>query len=368
VTLRKKILVSLFTLLCVAIAGFAIALSHDAPCTAVPPVAAGQVGMKAITRTCYGGPESLALSTVAKPVPKDGQVLVKVRAASVNPYDWHMMTGKPYLVRMSTGFGAPDYIRVGADFAGTIEAVGAGVTQFVPGDEVFGTSGGAYAEYVLARAGGSIARKAENMSFEDAAALPIAALTALQGLRDKGKLEPGQKVLINGASGGVGTYAVQIAKALGAEVTGVCSGRNADLVRSLGADRVIDYTQEDFTKRAERYDLILDNVGNHPLLDLKGVLEPKGIVVIVSGPKENRWIGPLMRPLKGAVLSLVHEQQFVGFVADGTEADLNVLADLARAGKLRSVIDRRFPLDEVPTALSYVGGGHARAKVVIEID
>ncbi len=367
-TLGKKIFVTLSALVLISIAAFAVALSHDSPCTAVPPLAAGKQGMKAITRTCYGGTESLALSIVEKPVPEEGEVLVKVSAASVNPYDWHIMTGKPYLVRMSSGFGAPDYIRVGADFAGTVEAVGAGVTQYKPGDEVFGTSGGAYAEYVLARAGGSITKKAENMTFEEAAALPIAAVTALQGLRDKGKLQPGQKVLINGASGGVGTYAVQIAKALGAEVTGVCSGRNVELVRSLGADHVIDYTQDDFTLRRERYDLILDNVGNHPLLDLRNVLTPKGIVVIVSGPKTNRWIGPMMRPVKGAMLSLVYEQQFAGFVADTHEADLTMLADLARAGKLRTAIDRRYRLDELAAALDYVATGRARGKVVVGID
>lgn len=366
-TLKKKILLSFFAVSLVAIAGFAIAISHDSPCTAVPPLTAGATGMRAVTRTCYGGPESLALSTVAKPMPKDGQVLIKVRAASVNPYDWHKMTGKPYIMRLATGVGAPDHVRMGADFAGTIEAIGAGVARFAPGDEVFGTSGGTFAEYIVASEG-SVVTKPENITFEEAAAIPIAALTALQGLRDRGKLVAGQKVLINGASGGVGTYAVQIAKALGAEVTGVCSTRNVELVRSLGADHVVDYTREDFTQRAERYHLILDNIGNRALLDLKGILQPNGRVVIVGGPKDDPWIGPLMGPIKGVVISRFGDEQFVSFIADVNEPDLRLLANFAREGKMKSAIDRRFRLDEVPAALAYIGSRRARGKVVVNMD
>ncbi len=250
--------------------------------------------MKAIVYCDYGL-SNLKLEEVEKPVPNDDQILVKVRAASVNPYDWHFVEGTPKIMRMmGVGLRKPKDTRLGVDFAGTVEAVGKNVTQFKPGDEVFGGKGGAFAEYVCRRAEGAVALKPANITFEQAASVNIAGITALQGLRDKGKVQPGQKVLINGASGGVGTFAVQIAKSFGADVTGVCSTRNVDLVRSLGADHVIDYTKEDFAKAAERYDVILDNVPNHSLSECRRLLNPKGKYVMIGGggPNDSRWIGP----------------------------------------------------------------------------
>ena len=261
--------------------------------------------MKAIVYCDYGTAEVLKLDDVEKPVPEDDQVLVRVRAAAVNPLDWHTMRGTPYLIRVGSGLRRPEVTRLGVDFSGTVEAVGRSVTTFKPGDDVFGGRTGAFAEYVAVRADRVLALKPANLTFEQAAAVPIAAITALQGLRDKGKLQPGQKVLINGASGGVGTFAVQIAKSFGAHVTGVCSTRNAELVRSLGADEVIDYTKDDYTKSAQRYDVILDNVGNRSLLDNRRVLTPEGRFVLIGGggPDEGRWIGPMAKPVRAMVLS-----------------------------------------------------------------
>jgi len=325
--------------------------------------------MKAIVYCDYGSPDVLKLEDVARPVPTDDQILIRVRAASVNPLDWHFMRGTPYIMRLGTGLRKPKSARLGVDYAGTVEAVGRNVTQFKPGDEVFGGKDGALAEYVCARADRSVVLKPANLTFEEAAAVPIAAVTALQGLRDKGKLQPGQKVLINGASGGVGTFAVQIAKSLGANVTGVCSTRNVDLVRSLGADQVIDYTNEDFSKSGQRYDVILDNVGTQPLLEFKRVLNPKGICVLIGGggPNEGRWIGPLARPIKALALSPFVSQTFVMLLADLNKKDMNLLGDLMQAGKVRPVIDRSYKLSEVPEAIRYLEEGHARGKVVISL-
>jgi NADPH:quinone reductase-like Zn-dependent oxidoreductase len=325
--------------------------------------------MKAIVYCDYGPPDVLRLEEVEKPVPNEDQVLVRVRAASVNPYDWHFMRGTPYIMRMESGLRKPKSRRVGIDFSGTVEAVGGKVTQLKAGDEIFGGRTGAFAEYVCVRAEGAVARKPANITFEQAAAVPIAAVTALQGLRDTGKLQPGQKVLINGASGGVGTFAVQIAKSLGANVTGVCSTRNLDLVRSLGADQVIDYTKEDFSKSGQRYDVILDNVGTQPLLEFKRVLNPKGICVLIGGggPDEGRWIGPLSRPIKALLLSPFVSQKFVMLLADMNKKDLTILSDLMQTGKVTPVIDRRYTLSEVPEAIRYLEKGHARGKVVISL-
>ena len=326
--------------------------------------------MRAIVYCDYGSPEVLKLANIAKPTPEEHQVLVRVRAASVNPLDWHYLLGTPYIVRMDAGLRKPKVIQLGVDYAGTVEAVGKAVTRFKPGDEVFGDRTGAFAEYVAVRDDRAIAPKPANLNFEQAAAVPIAAITALQALRDKGQLRAGQQVLINGASGGVGTFAVQIAKSFGAEVTGVSSGRNANLVRSLGADKVIDYTQEDFTKGAQRYDLILDCVGNHPLLDIRQVLKPKGIYVLVGGggPDAGNWIAPLVGTIKALVLSEFVSQQFTPLLAELKPADLNVLYDLMQAGKMTPVIDRRYKLSETADAMRYVEAGHARGKVVITVD
>ena len=329
--------------------------------------------MKAIVYCDYGL-ANLKLEEVEKPVPNDDQILVRVRAASVNPYDWHFIEGTPKIMRaMGVGLRKPKDTRVGVDFAGTVEAVGknpAAAGQFKPGDEVFGGKGGAFADYVCPRAGRAVALKPANITFEQAASVNIAGITALQALRDKGKVQSGQKVLINGASGGVGTFAVQIAKSLGADVTGVCSTRNVDLVRSLGADHVIDYTKEDFTKTGQRYDVILDNVGNQPLLRFRRALIPKGKYVMIGGggPNDQGLIGPLFRPIKAMLLSPFVSQEMGMFMADTNQKDLAVLADLMQSGKVKPVIDRTYKLSEVPAAIAYLEQGHARGKVVITVE
>jgi NADPH:quinone reductase-like Zn-dependent oxidoreductase len=366
VTLKKKILLVIASIMTLAIASCAITLSHDSPCPPAPTLAADATRMHAIVHRCYGGPESLSYEEIARPVPRDDQVLIKVHAAAVNPYDWHMMTGKPYFMRLGMGVGRPDNVRTGVDFAGTVAAVGRNVTRFKPGDAVFGGVGGAFAEYVTARAEGSIVHKPPELSFEDAAAMPIAAITALQALRDEGRLQAGQKVLINGASGGVGTYAVQIAKAMGAQVTGVCSTKNVNLVRSLGADAVIDYTRADATRGPGRYHLIIDNVGNHSFHAWRKVLEPKGVAVVIGGPK-GPWIDPFLPIVKGMALKPFVDEEFRFFMARMTQPDLDYLATLAREGKLRSVISERFPLREAPAALALVGTRHARGKVIVQM-
>src|SRR5947207_1517860 len=326
--------------------------------------------MKAIVYCDYGLP-NLKLQEIEKPTPADDQLLVRVRAASVNPYGWHFVEGTPKIMRMmGVGLRKPKDTRMGVDVAGTVEAVGKNVTQFKPGDDVFGGKGGAFAEYVCRRAEGAVALKPANITFEQAASVNIAGITALQGLRDKGKVQPGQKVLINGASGGVGTFAVQIAKSLGADVTGVCSTRNVDLVRSLGADHVIDYTKEDFTKSGQRYDVILDNVGTQPLLSFRRVLIPKGKYVMIGGggPNDQGLIGPLFRPIKAMLLSPFVSQEMGMFIADTNQKDLAILADLMQSGKVKPVIDRTYKLSEVPAAIAYLEQGHARGKVVITVE
>src|SRR5438045_6736633 len=326
--------------------------------------------MKAIVYCDYGLP-NLKLADIAKPTPTDDQVLVKVHAASVNPLDWHFIEGTPYIMRaMGVGLRKPKDTRLGVDFAGTVEAVGKNVTKFKPGDEVFGGRTGAFAEYVCVRESRAVALKPANITFEQAASIPIAAITALQGVRDKGKVQAGQKVLINGASGGVGTFAVQIAKSYGADVTGVCSTRNLDLVRSLGADHVIDYTKEDFTKSGQRYDLILDNVGTQPLLGFRRVVQPNGTCVLIGGggPNDSRWIGPFGRIIKTMVLSPFINQKMGMMMADANGKDLTILADMMQSGKLKPVIDRTYKLNEVQAAIAYVEEGHARGKVVITVE
>ena len=294
-------------------------------------------------------------------------VLVKVHAAGVNPLDVAFMRGEPYLLRLGAGLGAPDYTRLGVDFAGTVEAVGKNVTRFEPGDEVYGRGDGAFAEYVNMHEDRGIALKPANMTFEQAASVPIAGITALQVLRDLGKVQPGQKVLINGASGGVGTFAVQIAKSYGAQVTGVCSARNEEMVRSIGADHVIDYKKENYTESGKQYDLIIDNVGNHSLIANRKVLTPDGMFVIVGG-KKSKWLEFFMRPIMGVIMSAVVDQQFVLILANITRDDLLVLAKLMQDGKVTPVIDRSYQLSEVPDAIAYSAEGHARGKIVIKMD
>src|SRR5438477_6230177 len=313
--------------------------------------------MKAIVYCDYGL-ANLKLQDIEKPTPTDDQLLVRVRAVSVNPYDWHFVEGTPYVMRaMGVGLRKPKDIQLGVDFAGTVEAVGKNVTQFKPGDEVFGGRGGAFAQYVCPRATRAVALKPASTSFEEAASVNIAGITALQAVRDKGKVQPGQKVLINGASGGVGTFAVQIAKSLGADVTGVCSTRNVDLVRSLGADRVIDYTKEDFAKGEQRYDVILDNVPNHSLSECRNILNPNGKYVMIGGggPNDNPWVGPFGRVIHTLILSPFIGQKMGMMMAQPSTQDLTLLAELVQPGKLKTVIDRTYKsLSEVPDAIGYL--------------
>jgi NADPH:quinone reductase-like Zn-dependent oxidoreductase len=297
--------------------------------------------MRAIVRDTYGSPDVLELQEIDKPEVADDELLVRVGAASVNPVDWHSLTGTPYIVHLQDGLRTPKSNRLGVDFAGQVEAVGTNVTQFRPGDEVFGARNGAFAEYVCVREDRGVVLKPAKLTFEQAAAVPVAALTALQGLRDKGQIQPGQKVLINGASGGVGTFAVQIAKALGAETTGVCSTRNVDLVRSLGADHVIDYTQEDFTRSDQRYDLMLDIAGSKSWPECRRVLNPQAILVIVGGPKTNRLIGPVSHLVKVRLAALRSSQKVGFFLAKMNKADMVALRELLEAGDVTPVIDRR---------------------------
>jgi len=314
--------------------------------------------MKAIVQNDYGSPEVLELRDIDKPVVKDGDVLIRVLAAGLNAGDVFSMRGSPWAARLAVGFPRPKNHIPGWDAAGLVETVGKNVTLFRPGDEVFCSCTGTLAEYACAPEG-KLAIKPTNMTFEQAAAVPTAAITALQGLRDAGKVQAGQKVLINGASGGVGTFAVQISKSLGAEVTGVCSTRNVDMVRSIGADYVIDYTQEDFTQGEQRYDLILDNVGNHSFTDLRHMLSPQGRIQPNTGHAGMGYV------IKAFVLSLFMRRQGSMFLATPKNEDLDVLKELIEAGKVTPVIDRTYPLSETREAFRYLDEGHAQGKVVI---
>lgn len=316
--------------------------------------------MKAILFPRYGSPAVLELHDVAKPTPTADQVLVKIVAAAANPLDWHRMRAAPFLVRLSDGLTKPKNQRLGADIAGQVEAVGSAVTMFQPGDAVFGEIGaGGFAEYVCVKET-ALVHKPTNVTFATAAAIPVAGLTALQGLRDKGKLQAGQKVLINGASGGVGTYAVQIAKAFGAEVTGVCSTRNLDLVRSLGADHVLDYTQTDFTRTGQRYDLLLDAIGNRSVADCRRALTPRGICAVAG-------FTTIGRLLNVAAFGSWGGQPIANYLAQPNQADLLTLQELLASGKVVSVIDRTYPLTQTAEAIRYLETGRARGKVIVTV-
>ncbi|HSC26615.1 MAG TPA: NAD(P)-dependent alcohol dehydrogenase [Vicinamibacterales bacterium] len=321
--------------------------------------------MRAILQTRYGAPDVLGVREIDRPAVGKNEVLVQVHAASVNPLDWHNVRGLPYFLRMGNGLIAPKNGVPGVDVAGRVEAVGSSTAQVRSGDEVFGLCSGAFAEYACAREDRLVSKPAR-LTFEQAAAVPVAALTALQGLRDRGRIQRGQKVLIVGASGGVGTFAVQIAKSFGADVTGVCSTRNVDMVRSLGAQRVIDYTQEDFTRSGQRYDLILDMAGTHSLMACRRALTPRGTYVVVGAPS-GRWFTGPDRFLRALVLSVFVSQRMVPFVTSATREDLLALKDLIEAGTLKPVIDRSYDLTEVPEAIAYLEQGHARGKVVITV-
>jgi NADPH:quinone reductase-like Zn-dependent oxidoreductase len=322
--------------------------------------------MKAVVYTKYGSPDVLQLKEVEKPTPKDNEVLIRIHAASANAADWHLLRGDPFLLRLGYGLLKPNNTILGADIAGRVEAVGNNVTQFQPGDEVFGDiSGcglGGFAEYVSVPEHAVISKPA-SMTFEEAAAVPMAAVTALQGLRDKGQIQPGQKVLIHGASGGVGTFAVQIAKAFRAEVTAVCSTRKVDLVRSIGADHVIDYTQEDFTKNGQRYDLMLAANGNRSMFEYKRALAPTGRYVVTGGSMAQLFQAMLLGPL----LSTAGRQNMGNVLARPNQKDLACMKELLEAGKVIPVIDRCYPLSETAEAIRYLEAGHARGKVVITV-
>jgi NADPH:quinone reductase-like Zn-dependent oxidoreductase len=360
-TLLYKVLGIVLIILAVMLLSLGLILNHTSACGPANVLSSNKNLMKAITHRCYGSPDVLKLEDIEKPTPADNEVLVKVHAASVNPLDWHFMRGTPTLARLQIGLGKPKDTRVGYDFAGTVEAVGINVKRFQSGDAVFGGTFGAFAEYVSVPEEGALVLKPTNLTFEQAASAPIAALTALQALRDKGQIQPGQRILINGASGGVGTFAVQIAKSLGADVTGVCSTRNVEMVRSIGADHVVDYTREDFTRSAQRYDLILDNVGNRSVLEYGRVLNPKGIIVIVG-------FESMTGVIKTMVLSPFVSHKVVSLQANVNRADLNIMRDLMQDGKVTPVIDRSYSLSDVPAAIGYLEKGHARGKVVITLE
>ena len=324
--------------------------------------------MKAVVQDTYGSADVLQLRDIAKPAPTDDEVLVRVHAAGVDPGVWHLMTGRPYLVRvMGYGLRTPKVGIRGRDVAGRVAAVGTNVTQPQPGAEVFGIGEGSFAEYVCARPD-KLAPKPANLSFEQAAAVPISALTALQALRDTGKLQPGQQVLVIGAAGGVGSFAVQLAKAFGAQVTGVASTTKVELVRSLGADEVIDYTREDFTDGAQHYDLIVDTAGRRSLAQLRRALTRRGTLVIVGGEGGGRWLGGFDRQiLRAPLLSALVRQRLRPLVSKERSEDLVVLKELIEAGKVMPVIDRTYPLRKVPEAIRYLEQGHAGGKVVITV-
>ena len=366
--LRYKILSVIGAILVLGGLALALAMSHNSPCSPAPPLPAGATPMKAIVHRCYGSPDVIRIEDLPRPAPADNEILVKVQAASVNPLDWHYLEGTPYMLRIEAGFGKPDDPRLGVDFSGTVEAVGKNISRFKPGDEVFGGKFGALAQYIVVREARAVALKPASVTHEQAAAVAIAGITALQALRDKGHIHAGQNVLVNGASGGVGTFAVQIAKSFGANVTGICSTHNVELVRSIGADHVIDYTREDFTHGAQRYDLIVDNVGTHSLLEYKRVMSPGGIVVIIGSATIGNWFGWLWTPFQAWALSPFTSQKFTTIFAELNKDDLGALAELMQSGKLTPVIDRTYKLSDSAEALRYLERGHARGKVVVAME
>lgn len=364
--LRYKIFSGILVFFFLFFSAFALLISYTADCPSAAEAASGST-MKAIVYHCYGGPEVLEYADVPMPVPAEDEVLVKVHAAGVNPLDWHYMRGSPFVMRLMSGIGAPKDASMGRDFAGVVEAVGKKVTRYNTGDRVFGGANGAFAEYVVRRETGAIALMPANVTFEEAAAVPVAAITALQALRDSGQLQAGQKVLINGASGGVGSYAVQIAKSMGAEVHGVNSTRNVELVLGLGADHVFDYKKENYTESEERYDLILDMVGNHSLLDNSKVMKPTGRLVQVGGPSGD-WVGPFRGAVEALLVGPFMDQEVVSILAQLTGDDLAILATLMSEGKMASRIDQSFPLADTAQAIAYSETGRARGKIIIAVD
>lgn len=323
--------------------------------------------MKAIVRNKFGTPDVLSLQEVDQPPLTDDGLLVRVSATSVNPAEWYAIAGIPLVARPAFGFFKPRAKTLGVDFAGTVEAIGNHVRKFQVGDEVFGGRDGAFSEYVVVREERAVVKRPANVTVEQASSVGVAGLTALQGLRDKGQLQPGQQVLINGASGGVGTFAIQIAKALGAEVTAVCSTRNVELARSLGADHVVDYTSDDFTRSPSRYDVLLDIAGSRSWSDCRRVLNKNATLVMIGAPTGSRLLGPLSHILRLRFAAIGSRRKVTFFVAKFNKADLQVLADLMETGKVKPVIDRSFNLTETADALRYLGEGHAQGKIVVTI-
>jgi NADPH:quinone reductase-like Zn-dependent oxidoreductase len=364
--LRYKIIGGFFAVLGVALVALGITISYTSACEPHGPSNATHT-MKAVVSRCYGGPDALQFVDVERPQPGPNEVVVQIKAAAVNPLDYHYMRGSPYLMRLALGIGSPDDPRMGVDFAGIVAEVGSEVSKFNVGDAVFGGGSGAFAEYLTIAESGGLAVKPDEVEFDQAAAIPIAALTALQALRDHGGLQPGQKVLINGASGGVGTYAVQIAKSMGAEVHGVCSTRNVEMVKALGADHVYDYKNENYTDSGNEYDLIVDMVGSQSLTANRRVLKPNGRMVLVGGSKGN-WIAPFWSPLKSAMLAPFIDQQIGLMIAEMDGDDLSHLATMMAEGELTSRIDTHFPLAETGEALRYLETRRARGKVIINVN
>lgn len=363
--LLYKIVGGFFALLALALVALAITISYTSDCEPAP-AAKGTNTMKAIVSRCYGGPEALQYADVEKPKPGPNGVLIQVKSAAINPLDYHFMRGSPYLMRLGIGLGSPNDQRIGVDFSGVVVETGDEVSKFEVGDAVFGGATGAFAEFLVMNEDDALAHKPDAIEFDQAAAIPIAAVTALQTLRDHGGLQAGQKILINGASGGVGTYTVQIAKAMGAEVHGVCSTRNVEMVRALGADHVFDYKKENYTDSDNEYDLIVDMVGSQSLTANRRVMKADGRMVMVGGPKGN-WIAPFWIPLKAAMLSPFIDQQIGMMIAEMNGEDLAYIATLMAEGKLTSRIDTHYPLAETAEALRYLETKRARGKVIISV-
>jgi len=365
--LRHKLLTIPLLIVSALLLFFAMKLSHSESCPAPRDLAAGVASMKAAVYYCYGSPDVLEVVDLEMPIAAPHEILVKVEAASVNPLDWHYMRGSPYIMRLQSGLGAPGDPRFGRDFAGTVEAVGDQVSEFEVGDRVYGGANGAFAQYLTRAATGAVAKIPDNVSSAQAASVPVAGITALQALRDKGHLQAGQKVLINGASGGVGTFAIQIARSMGAEVTGVCSTRNVGLVKSLGADHVFDYKRENYTESGEQYDLILDNVGNHSLSANRRVLKPDGKLVIIGGAKGD-WFGPLAGPIKAMLSQPFIDQEMITLMAQMNGEDLSTLAGMIGDGRVTPVIERSYSLAETAAAIRKSEEGHVRGKLVLIIE
>jgi NADPH:quinone reductase-like Zn-dependent oxidoreductase len=363
----SKILIGLLVAVVLGVVSLAVALSHTSPCGSASPAALRQP-MKAAVYRCYGSADVVRIESIERPVPSDHGLLVRVHATSINPLDWHYVHGEPYILRADSGWGAPHDPSLGTDFAGTVEAVGKLVTRFKPGDEVFGAGHATFAQYLRIPEDAAVARKPASLNFEQAAATPVAGITALQALRDHGQLRAGQKVLINGAGGGVGTFAVQIAKAMGADVTAVTNSRSLELMRSLGADHVIDYSRQDFTLGTTRYDLILDMSGNQSLSACRRVMTANGIYIFAGNTSKGSWAGPMAGLGKALIVSKFVNQKVVAFMADTNPADLAILADMLQAGKVKPVIDRQYRFDQIAAAIRYQETEHARGKVVVTID